>query len=61
MKNEKLKKLDASVQLLTVNEMQQTNGGSAEQPKSIFYWAGYYAGKFIGLASYVGVGLAGSN
>lgn len=61
MKTKTLKKLDSSLEVLSTNEIQEINGGSIEQPKSVFYWAGYYVGKFIGLASYVGVGLAGSN
>ncbi|WAC41497.1 hypothetical protein [Pedobacter sp. SL55] len=60
MKNNLLNKVDTSLKILSSDEMQNINGG-AEQPKSIFYWAGYYVGKFVGLASYAGVGLAGSN
>ncbi|MBY0542494.1 MAG: bacteriocin [Sphingobacteriaceae bacterium] len=61
MKNKRLQKLDISLNVLSTNEMQQINGGMAEQPKSVFYYAGYYVGKFIGLASWAGVGISRSN
>ncbi len=57
MKNNRLLKIGASLEFLSTKEMQQINGG-AEQPKSTFYYIGYYAGKFVGLASWAGVGLS---
>ncbi|MBB2146380.1 hypothetical protein GM921_12840 [Pedobacter sp. LMG 31464] len=53
-----LKKINASVVDLSNDELQNTNGGYAELPKSIFGYAGYYVGKFIGLTSWAGVGLS---
>ena len=58
MKTKSLQKLDFSLDVLSVKEMEKINGGSADGPKSIFYYAGYVVGKFIGLASWAGVGLS---
>ena len=55
MKISKIKNLPVSVEEMSKLEMQKVDGG-----KSLIEWVGYGTGYFIGLASWMGVGLSKS-